>query len=71
MLSGGAVSTPILASNGTRTISDLEKLAQDPKYSNFEFWRSPIPNISGGGKGAAGNGTEERSKVTMGEDARG
>ena len=25
----------------------MQKLVQDSEFSNFEFWRSPIPNVEG------------------------
>lgn len=37
-------STPIRASTGVSEVSQLEWI-QDQKFSNFEFWKSPIPNI--------------------------
>ena len=37
-------STPIHPSSGASS-SELEVMIQDHKFSNFEFWRSPIPNL--------------------------
>lgn len=66
-------STPIHASNGGNgTISGFEKLVQDPTFSNFEFWRSPIPGVMRSGELEQEVGDEtERSKVTSEVGTRG
>ncbi len=53
-------STPIHVPNGNgngtsgnQSRSAMEKLVQDPEFSNFEFWRSPISNVTKGKEGVA------------------
>ena len=49
-------------------MSGFDKLVQDPNFSNFEFWRSPIPSVPGSDLGEVEG---ERSKVDSESGTRG